>query len=1122
MMDVLSDGRRRAAARRRRVLACVAAGALFLLAFSASAWGQQAAWRIDSLSNSTVAPGGQLQYNVQITNVGDADGDGSEIDVTASLPPGLTAVSATMADAFFESFPACTAGDGSSPVAGASDVKCTDMNQIFDQLDAPGGNFHTLELVAAVDLSASGTVKATFQVSGGGASAPASTVDPTLVTDAAPSFGIAAFDGQVASNPAGDPETRAGADPYSASTSIDFNTMTNPNPAIGPLWPVAPAKDVVVDLPPGFIGNPTGVAQCNSSDLATSIGPKAIESCPPTAQVGTTMVRLNSILDSPTQGALIGASSLFGPVPVFNMVPPPGVPARFGFNVAGTVVTLDASVRTGSDYGVTVIVKNVSEGVAVGGTTLSLWGDPSDPSHDPDRACPGQPAPWQGGVTAADPTCASQTPAAAIPKTAFLRNPTSCTPTGVGLPTALHIDSWPNPGRLNADGTPDLTDPNWQSASFTSHLPPAYPSPPGDFGTPQGPTGCENVPFDPKLTGQTQGPGRANAPSGFAFDLTLPQSDDPGVIAEADLKKAVVTLPQGVRVSPSSANGLGACSPEQIALSSAADPTCPDSSKLGTVTIDTPLLKQQVTGSIYLAAPHANPFGSLLAVYLVASAAGVTIKLPGEVTTDPTTGQITTTFDNNPQLPFSHLHLQFDGGPRAALVTPKACGTYTTDAQLTSWSGKTVDSKSSFTVVANSDGSSCSAPGFSPGFSAGTVTPVAGADSTFALRLTRGDQDQELGSLAVDMPTGLLARISNTVLCPDGAAAAGTCTDGSLIGNVTVGAGAGSTPFYISTGRAYITGPYKGAPYGLSIVVPAVAGPFDLGNVVVRAAAFVNRTTAQLKVVSDPLPTILQGIPLDVRDVRVNVDKSHFIVNPTSCAPKQVAATVGSTAGAIAHVSEHFGVTNCAALGFAPKLSMTIGSRGHTRAGSSTPVTATVTMPKGDANLRTTSVTLPASLNALLPVVNRACTRAQFDAGHCEGAKAGTAVAVTPLLRDPLRGSVYFVKTSSGHLPNLVVALRGQVDLDVTAKISIPGGKRLGTTFATIPDAPVSKFTLRIVSGRQGPVGVATNLCSAKARNSPASVGYRAQSGKVVQVNQPVHIAGCPKAAKARKAKQRR
>ncbi len=496
------------------------------------------------------------------------------------------------------------------------------------------------------------------------------------------------------------------------------------------------------------------------------------------------------------------------------------------------------------------------------------------------------------------------------------------------------------------------------------------------------------------------------------------------------------------------------------------------------------------------------------------------MKLAGKVDTDPNTGQLTATFDDNPQLPFSNLHLEFNGGPRAPLTTPDACGTYATHAVMTGWSGAKAASDSSFTLDQDADGAPCSAHGAAPGFAAGTADPIAGKDTMFHLRVTRGDQQPRLQSVTVDMPEGLLGHVADVVQCAEGDAAHGTCPDGARIGNVVVGAGAGSNPFYITNGRAYLTGPYKGAPFGLSMVVPAVAGPFDLGNVNVRAALFVDKHDATLRVVSDSLPTILEGIPLDVRDVRVNIDRDGFIVNPTSCAEKTVGGIIGSTDGSSVNVSTRFQVGECARLALKPKMRIFVGKKRRTHRNAVTPFTTALKMPAGQTNLRYVKVSLPTTLNARLDVVNRACTRDEFEAGHCSQAKAGTAYAITPLLRDPLRGGVYFVR--NGHaIPDIFVALRGQVDFDLIGRVTIPGGKHLATTFDAVPDVPITKFVLRLVGGKHGPVGAATNLCTRQGHRTPASIGYTGQNGKVVHVNQRIHIRGCAK-HKARKAAHRK
>jgi len=727
--------------------------------------------------------------------------------------------------------------------------------------------------------------------------------------------------------------------------------------------------------------------------------------------------------------------------------------------------------------------------LAIVGNTVTLWGVPSDPSHKPERGCPGSDYPFVGG-----PTCDG-----GVDLTAFFRNPTSCSDPGT-VTTTIAADSWQHPTDI-------------KSMSVAAHQAPGYPFAPIDWGTPLGVDGCDLVPFDPVLSAQPLTGSKAASPAGFAFDLSIPQTDDPNVVAtQSDIRTVTITLPQGVRVNPSSAGGLGACSSDQIALRSDAMPTCPDNAKIGTVTIETPLLDQQVTGNIYLAKPFDNPSNSLIGVYIVASAHGVVLKLAGHASLDPVSGQLVAVFDHLPQLPASRIDVALDSGPRAPLALGKTCGTFTTHTELTGWNGRTVSSDSSFTVSENANGKPCP-PTFAPGFSARTQSFLAGVSSPFLMRFTREDEDQELSGLTVHMAPGLTARIAKVDLCTDAQARANACPAGSLIGNVTVGAGAGTNPFFIQSGKAYMTGPYKGAPYGASIVVPAVAGPFDLGLVTVRAAVFVDKHDATVRIVSDPLPTILQGIPLDVRDVRVRIDKPDFWLNPTNCSTMNISATLRSTQGATAAVSNRYQVADCGSLGFRPRMVMRVGGRGHTRAGRTSPFTTTLTMPQHhQANLRFVRVTLPKTINARLNTIQDACTRAEFesDIAKCAHATAGSAVASTPLLRDPLRGKVYFVK--NGHaIPDLFVALRGQVDFDLIGRISIVNNTLLRTTFATAPDVPIRSFTLRLLGGpRTASIGAKTNLCSKASRRQKAQVDYIGQNGKVRQVDQALRVGGCP------------
>jgi len=1046
-------------------------------------------WRLDSISNTAVAAGGTLDYIVQATNVGDTAMDGSEVDLIARLPVGMRAVSASVFAVESQTTYPCTAGDG-SPVVDATEIRCVDNEPV----PAPGGftNFEVLNLTVAVDAgAAAGTLTSAFTVSGGGAPASGETVDPVTVVSAGTplplGFGVDAFDGAVL-DASGNLLMQAGAHPDEQTVSIDFATGTDP--LKGSLWPAEPVKDIDVQLPPGQVGDPTAADTCTATQLSNTVGIIAMPLCPSTSQVGTTLIRAN------TRGANI--SFWIGPLPIFNMQPPPGVPARFGFNALGSLVMLDASLRTGGDYGLSVTARNVPEALTLIGSTIAFWGVPASPSHDAERACPGGVSPADGGAT-----CRS-----GAPLKAFLRNPTSCPPPGVGLPTTLLIDSWFDPG--------DFT-----SATYVSHELPGYPFAPSAWGAPVGTTGCERVPFDPSLQG-TPTNTRVASPSGFSFDVSLPQNSDPNQIGEGDLKRATVTLPEGMHVSASSAHGLAACSPEQIRLHDATSPDCPDAAKLGSVTVETPLLARPLEGAVYLASPHDNPFGTLLSLYLVAEGSGVVVKLAGRIDADPVTGQLTTTFDDNPQTPFSKLHLQLDGGPTAPLALPRTCGAFTTRAQLESWSGKVVDVVSTFSVDGDDHGGPCPPPRFSPSFTAETTHPIAGATSTFNLALARDDADQQLGRVTVDMPEGLTAKIANATLCSDAQAQAGNCPESSRVGRVTVGAGAGPDPFYIDAGRAYLTGPYKGAPYGLAIVVPAVAGPFNLGDVVVRSSIFVDKHDATVRVVSDVLPTILQGIPLDVRDVRVSVDKPNFFLNPTSCARKTIAGKVESTEGSDADVSSSFQVGECERLAFTPRMAIRVGGKGHTHRGATTPLVTTLRMPSGGANLRSVRVSLPTTINARLTVINDACTRDQFEHGDCQDAKAGTAVAVTPLLRDPLRGNAYFVK--NGHaIPDLFIALRGQVDFDLIGRITIPGSKHLATTFDHVPDVPVRSFTLRLAGDRKnGSVGAATNLCSSRGRRGKAQLDYVAQNGKVRHVRQALKIGGCKAAGHGRRAKRHR
>jgi hypothetical protein len=1126
------------APRRRALLAAALALAFAALATAAAPAARAAvAWRVDPLADTTVAPGGELAYHVQMTNVGDSAVEAAAAPVTfkATLAPGLTLVSiANPLEAVLPPpFRPLIRWDCSAAAPGASSFSCTNT--------APGVNLQTLDrltltVLVRAGVGAAGTLLSRFTVSGGDPASgdpasPATTVgDPTRVAPARPPFGLDAFDGQVDADAAGDPLTQAGAHPYDITTAIYFNTYANPDPLKGDAWPVAPAKDVLVDLPPGLVGNPTGVAQCTPAQLANGEGTGVRPLCPPTSQIGVTYLRtLPGIIGAPETNTIVG------PLPVFNMPPPPGVPARFAFNAAGNIVTLDAHVRAGGDYGLSVDATGIPEGLAVAGTTLTFWGVPADPSHDAQRACPGQEPPDGSGA----PTCKSGAPL--VP---FLRNPTACTPAGTGLTTTLRTDSWAEPGVF-------------AERSFTSHLPPGYPYTPSEWGPAIGPTGCDKVPFDPTIEAKPAS-AQAGQPAPFTVGITMPQSDDPSTIGEGDLRNVKMTFPQGVRISPSSASGLGACTNTQIGLLgtgfpepnpirfSEGDPACPDSSKLGTVKVETPLLKEPLTGSVYLAQPHENPFGSLVALYLVAKGSGVTIKLPGKVELNPATGQMTTVFTDNPQLPFSHLEVALKPGPRAALVTPDHCGTYTTTAELTSWSGKTVDTSSSFQITEGAGGGACPAgEPFAPSFTGGTTNPVAGQFSPLTLRIQRPDGQQRLGSiLSLTLPPGALADAASVpVRCSEAQADAAACPAASRIGGVQVGSGAGPNPFYVP-GDVYFmgvlhSGPFKGDPFGLAVVVHALAGPFDLGYVVVKTGIRLN-DDGSITARSEPFPQLLQGIPLDLRDIQINLDRPGFTFNPTDCNPLQLGGVLGSAEGLTANVSSRFQVGECAALKFKPSFTATTAANGtFNRNGASLRVDIAapgqgpgVPLGKREAAIAKVETQLPKVLPARLTTLQKACTEKQFaanPAGCPPESAIGTAVAHTPVLSAPLEGPAYLVSHGGAAFPDLVLVLQGEgIVLHLTGHTQIKNGITY-SRFQTVPDAPISSFELVLPERSYSALAAIGPLCGHDVKshgqvkrvlpNLAMPTQITAQDGVVEELRPSVKVAGCKKAKTARHAR---
>lgn len=847
-------------------------------------------------------------------------------------------------------------------------------------------------------------------------------------------------------------ETQAGSHPFQATTRFQIRHADLAQSRISGY-----IRDISVKLPRGFIGNPEAATKCARGDFDALIGDNG--RCPATSQVGVAKITRKNA----------GSPPVLMDFPVYNLQPRPGETADFGIPVLPVPIHIVATVDTAGDYQLRADVTKLSQGLPVLATELTLWGVPGDPAHDAERACGGA---LMGG-------CVIE-----MERKPFLTNPTEC-----GGPTAstVAIDSWENPHV-------------WATASYT----------PVDQVQ-----GCDRLEFRPTIS-VSAGSARGSSPSGYAVDIDIPQNNDPDGLGTPPLRDVSVTMPAGTWINPSSADGLQGCTDGQIALRSDSAPSCPDASKIGTVTVRTPLLARPMEGDVFLGQPLR---GNLFRMFLVLRGPGLLIKLPGSIRPDLNTGQVTALFNENPPLPFSNFHLEFKSGPRSPLSNPAQCGPATTTASMTAWGVDTpAQVSSSFEITQKSDGSPCGPKGFNPTLRAGSINAAGGASSTFVLTFGRGDDDQTLRNISLQMPEGLTGVLAAINPCADALAAAGACGEDSRIGSVTSGAGAGSAPLYLP-GRVYLTGPYKGAPLGLSIVVPAVAGPFDLGTVAVRSALFVDKNNTSLRVVSDDIPSILEGVPLQVRSVNVKIDKPGFMVNPTNCTPKTMLGVINAIEGASAARSTRYQVGNCASLPFKPKMSLKIGGRGRTRPGITVPFQTVVDMTPGQANIRSVRVNLPRNINARLPVINRnACPLPDYEAGRCPANLAvGSAVATTPLLKDPLRGLAYFVRNPARRIPDLVVALKGQVDVDLTGKVSIPRDLTLATTFDTVPDVPITRFALNLVAGRSGPIGTIGNLCAARVRRGMnAKLVFRGQNGKTISRSQKMAIAGCTRTIRAR------
>jgi hypothetical protein len=1008
---------------------------------------------------------------VTASNLGAGEIDGSRTPVVLRdrLPAGLVAKTVQGRAGGTEG--ALLPAPMACAVVSASLVQCEFAGKL-----AP---YEELQAEIAVDVAGTQPGQSNEVTVSGGGARPVSLQRPVTFDSAPTPFGAANYE-LSAFNEDGSLDTQAGSHPYQVTTTLDLN-QTGEKPFLP-----AQAKDLRFNLPPGLLGNPTPFPQCTDAQFASQRGPGETNECPADTALGVAAITIDEPIAFPPSTNPEGWGTVTSPI--FNLTPSPGEAAKFGFKTIAALVILDTSVRTGGDYGVTVISNNIVQVASFISSRVTFWGVPGDPIHDRSRG-------W-GCLDEAGP-CQAQEQSSPPP---FVSLPTSCTG---ALQTTVRGDSWAQKGVF----TPPLAPP------FEPSL-----------------DGCNRLPFEPSISVAPDSQA-ASTPSGLTVGVHVPQDLilNAAGLAASTVRDTTVALPAGVALNPAAADGLEACSEAQVGLSQDSAPVCPEASKVGTVAIKTPLLPDPLEGAVYLAAQNENPFGSLVALYIVAEdpVSGTLIKVAGEVKPDPVTGQLVSTFKDTPQLPFEDLKLHFFGGSRAPLATPALCGSYMTQASIAPWSGNpAAEPSSEFHILSGSNGGPCSdPPPFAPSLTAGTTSIQAGGFSPFTMTMSRPDGSQNLQAIGLHMPPGLSGLLTGVELCREPQASQGLCGPNSLIGETIVSVGVGGSPYSVTGGRVYITGPYEGAPFGLSIVNPAKAGPYDLEAgtpcdcVLVRAKIEVDPITAALTVTSDnsgpfKIPTILKGIPLQIQHVNVTINRSGFTFNPTNCNPMAITGSLDSTEGASDALSVPFQATNCAVLGFKPQFSVT--TNGKTSRSNGASLHVKLVYPKApfgsQANIRSVKVNLPKQLPSRLTTLQKACPDRVFNANPaaCSAAsQIGTAKAITPLVPVPLEGPVYFVSHGGAKFPELVVALSGYgVTIYLHSETFIDKAGITSSTFRTIPDAPVGTFELTLPQGKFSALAANGNLCKS---NLKMPTVFTAQNGAMIKQSTPIGVTGCPK-----------
>ena len=852
-------------------------------------------------------------------------------------------------------------------------------------------------------------------------------------------------------------DTVAGSHPDSVVLRFSLNRTPSGESEGGAL------RNVIVKLPPGLIGNPHVVPACSLQVFEVEG-----ESCPVDTQIGVLRV------DVPNLGLVAG--------PLYNLVAPHGSASEFGFKTAGFISRQFFSVRSEEDYGVSVGAINTP--IPATGVEETVWGEPADSEHNHERGA----LSFNGGPPV--PSTAEPVP--------YLTLPTSCG--GAAPKTTVEVDSVQEPEHYLSQ-TVEMLDAG---------------------GDPARMTGCEVVPFSPTALLQPTSASASTA-TGFGFELGLPDAgllnSEEGAITETQPRKAVIVLPAGMTVNPSVAVGIDTCSEAQYEaeqIETNLDAGCPVASKIGDVTAHSPLIEEQVEGSIFLAAPYANPFKTLLAMYLVARAKdrGVLVKQAGRIDLDQSTGQITATFDNLPPLPYSSFHVQLREGTRAPLVTPPVCGTYTSTGTFTPFSAEgETDMKTigaSFQIQNGADGAACPAggvPPFAPVLTAGSVNNAAGHYSPLYLRVERKDGEQEITGFSSLLPPGLTGNLSGVPFCSDAdiqhareqsGAEAETdpaCPQASLIGHSVAEAGVGNV-LAQTPGNLYLGGAFEGAPFSVVSITAAKVGPFDLGTVVVHLPLKIDPITAQVSIPSGPadqIPHILKGVVIHLRAINITVDREHFMLNPTNCQTMSITDTINGSGVDVASPTDdttasstsRYQLADCANLAFKPTFKASTSGKTSRQDGASLHVA--LTYPKGslgsDANIREVKVDLPKQLPSRLTTLQKACTAHQFDtdpAGCPAASRVGTAKALTPILPVPLEGPAYFVSYGGAQFPELVIVLQGYgVTIDLHGETFInPHTSITSSTFHTIPDQPVTSFELTLPQGPNSALAAPAGLCN--------------------------------------------